>query len=109
MSARNVRLVLTPLTRQDLRDILQYTAQTWGRERRDAYQALVLGRLRELTAYPNLGRARDEVFPGCRSLRVEQHVAYYRTTDAEIIVARLLHARQDAVGIVSEPTAPAQP
>ena len=98
MSARRRRLVLTPLARQDLRDVLQYTARTWGPERRDSYKSLVLRRLRELTAYPDLGRARDELFPGCRSLPVEQHVAYYRTTGSEIIV--VLHARQDAAGEV---------
>lgn len=103
MSARKRRLVLTPLAKSDLRDILQYTARRWGREQRDVYKDLVMGRLRQLVDYPELGRDRDEFFPGCRSLIVEKHVAFYRATETEIVVSRLLHARQDASDAVPDP------
>jgi toxin ParE1/3/4 len=103
MSARKPRLVLTPRARNDLRDILRYTARTWGSERRDAYRAALMRRLHELTDYPELGGAREELFPGCRGLRVEQHVAYYRSTATEIVVSRILHVRQEAIGAVPDP------
>jgi hypothetical protein len=57
MSARKPRLVLTP--RAPLRDLLRYTSRSWGRDRRDAYQAVMLSRLRELVDYSELGRGRD--------------------------------------------------
>ena len=87
---------------------MQYTATTWGRDQRDRYKASVLRRLRRLTDHPELGPARDDVYPGCRSLVVEQHVAYYRVTETQIVVGRLLHARQDATGEVADPSAPSQ-
>jgi toxin ParE1/3/4 len=103
MSARKRRLVLTPLASDDLRDILLYTGRVWGREQRDRYRGLIFRRLRRLIDYPELGPPRDEVFPGCRSLVVEQHVAYYRVMETEIVVSRLLHARQDPTGVVPDP------
>lgn len=68
-----------------------------------AYEAAVERAFRNLARYPRLGRARDDIFPGCRSLPVEQHLIYYRPTEGEIVVARLLQGRQDATGMVIAP------
>lgn len=54
-----------------------------------------------LTRYPELGQAQDDIYPGCRVLRVEQHVLYYRVTETEVIIGRVLHVRQDPIGKVT--------
>ena len=97
------RLRLTVEAQDDLRDLLQYSLQTWGREQRNIDKAAIQWRLRDLTAYPDLDRMRDEFFPGCRSLPVEQHVAYYVATETEILVVRILHAKRDAAGLINDP------
>ncbi|MEA2524608.1 MAG: toxin ParE1/3/4 [Thermomicrobiales bacterium] len=56
--------------------------------------------MRTLLDYPELGKPRDDLFPGCRNLLVERHIIFYRVTDDEIVVSRLLHVRQDATGNV---------
>ena len=103
MSARKRRLVLTPPADADLRDILAYTLREWGRAQRNAYRAIMMQRLKRLTDHPLLGPAREDVFPGCRSLTIEQHIAYYRPTETQIVVARILHVRRDPIGIVEVP------
>jgi toxin ParE1/3/4 len=60
--------------------------------------------MRKLLDYPEMGPARDDLFPGCRSVRVEQHVVYYQVTATEIVVGRVLHFRQDATGKVTPQT-----
>jgi toxin ParE1/3/4 len=53
--------------------------------------------------YPLVGQARDNLFPGCRSVQAEQHVIYYYQSETEIVVVRILHGRQDASTAVNDP------
>src|SRR5712692_2898670 len=101
MSVRRARL--GPLARNNARDILLCTGQRWGREQRATFPARIAGALRELGGFPLRGIARDDLFPGCRSLLVEQHRIYNRVTETEIIVSRIRHVSQDDVGAVITP------
>ena len=67
---------------------------------RDAYTEAMATAFNELGAFPSLGRARDEVFPGCRSHPVEQHVIDYRIETRRVRVLRILHAQMAAIGRV---------
>ena len=69
-----------------------------------AYETVIIQTLEMLSQHPEAGRPRDNLFPGCRSVQVEQHVIYYHQRDAtEFEVLRILHFRQDASGAVKEP------
>jgi toxin ParE1/3/4 len=103
MSARRRAIRLTPDARQDYDDLLLYSLLTWGEAQMREYEAAIERALRSLADYPRLGRARDDLFPDCRCLPVERHLIFSRATKDEIVVSRLLHARQDAAGAVREP------
>lgn len=103
MSARSRTVRVTPDARQDLDDLLLYSMLTWGEAQMRSYEAAIERALRNLVRYPRLGRVRDDLFPGCRCLPVEQHLIFYRPTEAEIVVACVLHQRQDADRLVREP------
>jgi plasmid stabilization system protein ParE len=49
---------------------------------------------------PDRGTPRDDVYPGCRGLVIEQHVVFYRDTEDEIVVGRVLHQSQQPIGKV---------
>jgi toxin ParE1/3/4 len=83
-----------------VREILRYTARQWGPRQRARYPAQLHHAMRPLLDFPERGWPRDEYFPGCRGLPVEQHVVFYRLTDDEVVVVRVLHGSQDAVGKV---------
>jgi len=57
-----------------------------------------------LIEFPELGQPRDDLFPGCRQRRVEQHVLFYPLTEEKVIVDRVLHVRQEAAGRVAPST-----
>lgn len=95
MSARRRRLTFKPQARTDIKDVLLHTREQWGAAQRGHYKAAIDRALRELIDYPELGRARDELYSGCRSRPVGQHIVYYHLAEAEIIVTRVLHTRQD--------------
>jgi plasmid stabilization system protein ParE len=60
--------------------------------------------LEMLSQHPQAGRTRDDLFSGCRSVQVEQHVIYYHQPKAtEIVVQRILYHRQDASAVIQEP------
>jgi toxin ParE1/3/4 len=93
-SSRKLRL--SPEARADVREIRRYTAKQWGLRQRDRYAARLHQALGSLLDYPERGRPREELYAGCRSLLVEQHVIYYYLTDDEVVVDRVLHSSQDA-------------
>lgn len=51
-----------------------------------------IARLKE---YPELGKARDDVRPGYRSLRINEHIVYYTVTPSVIRIVRVLHVRME--------------
>jgi toxin ParE1/3/4 len=95
MSARKLQLILAPDARTDFADILLYTRRQWGQRQRAAYKTVIDRALRELTGFPNLGRARDEISPGLRRFSAGSQVIYYRVSDKALIVTRIVHSRRD--------------
>lgn len=89
------RIVKRPLAREDLIGIWRYTYEEWGEQQADKYLDELEAGIAQLRDNPKLGRARDEVRRGYRSLTVNQHIVFY-TLDAEVIrIVRVLHARMD--------------
>lgn len=96
MSSRSIRLVLTAEAQDDYAAILGYTRQEWGDTQRDRYDAALAAALVVLADNPHLGRARDDLAPGCRAYPVERHVVYYALHDTTLLILRILHGRTDA-------------
>lgn len=101
MSAPEPDLRLTRAAERDLEDVAMYTEQTWGGGQHARYRAAIDRAFTLLRAHPHLGRSRDDLYIGCRYLRVEHHVMYYDQPDAStIVVRRILHARRDAAAVL---------
>ena len=71
----------------------------WGEERAARYLTKVDRAIDGLSDNPKIGAAHDGLREGIRSLPVEQHVIYYAIGPDEILVGRILHARQDAAAV----------
>jgi toxin ParE1/3/4 len=50
-----------------------------------------------LAAFSEIGRPRDDLRPGIRSFRLRRfrHIVFYRRTDDEIVLLRILHGARD--------------
>jgi toxin ParE1/3/4 len=77
MSARRSAIQLTPQADRDYENILLYTERTWGEKQSATYQASIAQALSALRDHPLVGRPRDDLFPGCRSIQAEQHIIYF--------------------------------
>lgn len=90
-----MRLALTPRAAQDLDDIFDYSARTWGTERAILYIRALQAAMERLLLFPELGRSLHEVRPGVRLLPAESHLIIYRVCAETIGVVRILHQRMD--------------
>jgi toxin ParE1/3/4 len=88
-------LVKRPRARQDLKDIWRYGFETWGETQADHYLAELDAGMALLREHPALGKARDELRPGYRSLQINEHLVYYLVTPSVIRIVRVLHVRMD--------------
>jgi toxin ParE1/3/4 len=98
MSSRKLPVIVSPRAQADYEDILAYGLPTRGEEQALAYEAAIDGALDDLGAFPQIGRARDELSPGYRSYPVEQHVIYYRVSEAAVTVIGIQHSKMSPVG-----------
>jgi toxin ParE1/3/4 len=95
MSAPRLPIKLSPEAWDDLDDIAAYGLLTWGDAQRDRYLATLDRALLSLGENPRLGRARDDLRRGYRSLVAGQHAIIYEITTDAIQVVRILHSRMD--------------
>jgi toxin ParE1/3/4 len=89
-----MRLELTTPAREDLLEIWSYIA-VHDETAADKYLDGLRKRALELPKLPDLGRKRDEILPGVRSLLFRNHLIFYRVEISAIQVLRILHGNMD--------------
>jgi toxin ParE1/3/4 len=88
---------LTPLARDDLGGIWDYTAERWDADQADRYIRRLVEAFENLAAGTARGRSAETVRPGYFRLTVATHIVFYRLGDGgRIEVVRILHERMDA-------------
>lgn len=95
MSVHNFRLELSESARQDFRDILSFTLQTWGERQLVEYRQKLDSALQVIAENPQAGSARH----GMMVYPVGRHVVFYQVDDnaRTVYVVRILHGRMDAL------------
>jgi toxin ParE1/3/4 len=86
---------LTAKALADLKSIASYTEDTWGREQRNKYLAKLDECFHILAAKPHMGRSCDDISMGYRKYHVGRHLIFYRLSDKDIEIIRILHDRMD--------------
>jgi toxin ParE1/3/4 len=87
-------LLLSFRAKEDLFEIWEFIADH-DEVAADRYIDHLRDRASELLHFPELGRARDEIHPGLRSLLARNHLLFYRIEDQEVQVLRILHGSMD--------------
>jgi toxin ParE1/3/4 len=88
-------VVTRPKARQDLKDIWLYSCKQWNEAQADEYLSALDTGIAKLRTNPSLGRTREDVRSGYRSLRIKAHIVYYQVAPPVIRIVRVLHARMD--------------
>jgi toxin ParE1/3/4 len=88
------RIARQPLARRDLIEIWNYIADGSVRSA-DALIDQVDAKLTLLATNPKLGRTRDELSVGLRSVSVGRYILFYQILPDGILLVRVLHSARD--------------
>ena len=83
----------------DLVSCWLYGANEWSPEQADEHLFEIESICERLLDNPELGKSRDELVVGVRSIVIRPHVVFYRVSKTEIEIVRVVHQRKD-VGAV---------
>lgn len=90
-----MKYALSKNAERDLRDIWDYTVETWGQVQAERYLNKLEARFLDLAKHPKKGRARDDLVPDYRSYQEGKHVIFFKQIEVGIAIARILHERMD--------------
>ena len=88
-------LRLSNPAKKDLQHIAAYTRQEWGEVQKELYLKLIKKSFNTLSTAGNIGKKRDDIEIGLYVYSIKKHTVYFRETDQEFIVLRILHSRMD--------------
>lgn len=80
---------------RDLQAIAEYTLSEWGARQKETYLHLIKQSFKTLSRSGNIGKQRGEIAQGLYSYSIKKHVVYFRETEDEFIIIRILHGRMD--------------
>lgn len=80
---------------RDLEAILDYIADQSSIDRAEAFLKQVNAKCQRLTQFPALGRKRDELAVGVRSLPVDAYLIFYRLIEDGVEILRVVSGYQD--------------
>jgi toxin ParE1/3/4 len=95
MAKPEYRLLWSDQADEDLLSIWRYGADEWSPPTADEHLYDIQNVCQMLLDTPELGRQRDELIHGVRSIPLDPHVIFYRATVRGIEILRILHQRED--------------
>ena len=94
-----MRLVFRPEAEADLTEIHDHIA-TDSPARARRFIALLRDRRAPLRQFPEMGRVRDDLRPGLRSLAVDRYVVIYRVLGDMVEIVTIVHGSRDVDALV---------
>ena len=92
-------LRITEPAQQDLEDIW-LSLEPFGVELADQCLNELQQKFLQLQQFPGLGRSREDLAPGLRSVVVQEVVILYRSLEGLVAIVRVVHGKRDLSKIV---------
>ena len=89
------RLIWSPDANKDLMSIWQYGVEEWSEEIAEKHLFEIEHMCGRLIETSMLGKSRDEIIAGMKSITVRPHVIFYKVSKGAIEIVRVLHQRID--------------
>jgi toxin ParE1/3/4 len=87
---------------RDLEAIIDYVAEQSSVDRSEAFLNKVNKKCQRLVQFPEMGRRRDELAAGVRSLPVESYLIFYRSIEEGVEILRVVSGYQDLETLFEE-------
>lgn len=82
---------------QDIGEIYDYGVYRFGNDQAIKYLTELDFTFNQIVKNPELGKKRDEIKVGLRSLPKNSHVIFYRLIEDSIRIVRVLHGSRDLI------------
>jgi toxin ParE1/3/4 len=92
---KKLQLAIREAAYKDLEDIWAYTLETWSLKQADKYYHEIFAAFELLCTNPKIGKSAEHIRKGYRILKINTHLIFYITNDAELDVIRILHSKMD--------------
>lgn len=102
MTGRQRPAVWSPEAIADIDSIWNYYVRVAGPQTAAKFLHEIAAIVASIEQHPLIGRARDEIRPGLRSLAASPHVVFYRVATGTPQIVRVLDGRQDIDEIFAE-------
>jgi len=89
------QIILSPRAQDDLKNVRQFTVSTYSEKQAQKYLSAIEAGINQLLDNPEIGRSRDDVKSGYRSLNIEKHIMFYIIKKSEIHILGVIHGRMD--------------
>lgn len=86
---------------QDIEQIADHVARESGLIQADRFLNKLDAKFAKITRFPNLGRPRNEILPGLRSLPIDQYLILYMPIGQDVDILRVVSGYRDLVALFS--------
>ncbi|WP_204140728.1 type II toxin-antitoxin system RelE/ParE family toxin [Halomicronema sp. CCY15110] len=93
---------ITPEASQDIEAIADYLATHSSLTRAEDFLSGIDAALQRIAQFPEIGRKRDELYPGLRSVPYKQYLIFYRLLNDAIEIFRVVSGYQDLPALFEE-------
>ena len=92
---KKLRLEIREAAYLDLENIWNYTLETWSLSQADKYYNDIIEAIEFFSTEPKSGKSAEYLRKGYQIFKVNSHLIFYITTDAELDVIRILNSQMD--------------
>jgi toxin ParE1/3/4 len=93
---------LTEPAIKDIEEIADYIAQQSGLRESELFLSKLDAKFVKIAQFPNLGRQRDEILPGIRSLTVDSYLILYMPIGQDVEIFRVISGYRDLTALFSD-------
>ncbi len=93
---------ITPTASRDIERIMDYLAEKVTLETAEHFLEKIDAKFQLLVKFPQIGRRRDELYPGLRSVPLEDYLIFYRLVPEGIEVMRVVGGYRDLEALFVE-------
>lgn len=87
---------------QDVEDIADYIASQTELEQAERFLSKLDAKFARITQFPSLGRPRNEILPGLRSLAMDSYLILYTVTESRVDILRVVSGYRDLTSLFTE-------
>lgn len=93
---------LTEPAIKDIEEIADYIAKQSGLRESELFLRKLDAKFVKIAQFPNLGRQRDEILPGIRSLSVNSYLILYMPIGQDVEIFRVISGYRDLTALFSD-------